>query len=106
MGPCSPRSRGRDVRTPRSRGAFLFVALPGRHRPVKLLPTNINGETATMALDPQVKGLLDAMAANPAPRLIDLPVAEARELYSGIAAPLDLEEIGRAPCRERVCQYI
>ncbi|HEY4344770.1 MAG TPA: alpha/beta hydrolase [Parvibaculum sp.] len=46
-----------------------------------------------MALDPQVKGLLDAMAANPAPRMIDLPVAQAREMYRGIASTLDLQGV-------------
>ncbi|MCE9651157.1 MAG: alpha/beta hydrolase [Parvibaculum sp.] len=46
-----------------------------------------------MALDPQAKGLLDAMAANPGPRIIDLPVPEAREMYRGIAATLDLQGV-------------
>lgn len=46
-----------------------------------------------MALDPQVKALLEAMAENPAPRMIDLPVAEGRELYRGMAATLDLQGI-------------
>lgn len=44
-----------------------------------------------MALDPQVKGLLDAMAENPGPRIIDLPVSEGREMYRGMAATLDLQ---------------
>ena len=46
-----------------------------------------------MALDPQVKALLEGMAANPAPRMIDLPVAEARAMYRGIAATLDLQAV-------------
>jgi acetyl esterase len=46
-----------------------------------------------MALDPQVKALLEAMAENPAPRMIDLPVAEGRELYRGMAATLDLQGV-------------
>jgi len=43
-----------------------------------------------MALDPQVKALLDRMAADPAPRIIDLPVPDARQMYRGVAALLDL----------------
>lgn len=44
-----------------------------------------------MALDPQAKALLDAMAANTdVPRIVDLPPAGARELYRGMAAQLDL----------------
>tara|TARA_R110000868_G_scaffold36635_1_gene129845 strand:+ start:5813 stop:6748 length:936 start_codon:yes stop_codon:yes gene_type:complete len=46
-----------------------------------------------MALDPQVKALLDGMAANPAPRIIDLPVKDGREMYRGIAATLDLQGV-------------
>lgn len=51
-----------------------------------------------MALDPQAKALLDAMAANTeVPRIVDLPPAGARELYRGMAAQLDLSglPIGR-----------
>ncbi len=44
-----------------------------------------------MALDPQAKALLDAMAANTdVPKIVDLPPAGARELYRGMAAELDL----------------
>jgi acetyl esterase len=46
-----------------------------------------------MALDPQVKGLLDAMAANPGPRIIDLPVPDARAMYLGIASTLDAQGV-------------
>ncbi|MGB3811248.1 MAG: alpha/beta hydrolase [Parvibaculum sp.] len=46
-----------------------------------------------MALDPQAKGLLDAMAANPAPRIMDLPVEQGREMYRGIAATLDVQGV-------------
>lgn len=46
-----------------------------------------------MALDPQVKALLDAMAANPAPKLTELPVAQGREMYRGMAATLDLQGV-------------
>ncbi|MFZ2469339.1 MAG: alpha/beta hydrolase [Parvibaculum sedimenti] len=45
-----------------------------------------------MALDPQVKALLDGMAANPdAPRLIDLPPAGGREMYRAMASQLDVQ---------------
>lgn len=44
-----------------------------------------------MALDPQAKALLDALAANTeAPKIVDLPPAGARELYRAMAAELDL----------------
>ncbi|MDO8288099.1 MAG: alpha/beta hydrolase [Parvibaculum sp.] len=46
-----------------------------------------------MALDPQVKALLDGMAANPGPRIIDLPVAEGREMYRGLAAAFDAQGV-------------
>lgn len=46
-----------------------------------------------MALDPQVKALLEGMAANPGPRIMDLPVADGREMYRGIAATLDLQGV-------------
>ncbi|HEX7776204.1 MAG TPA: alpha/beta hydrolase [Parvibaculum sp.] len=43
-----------------------------------------------MALDPQVKGLLDMLSADPtAPRLIDLPVADGRAMYRAMAAQLE-----------------
>lgn len=43
-----------------------------------------------MALDPQVKALLDAMAANPAaPRIIDLPPEGGRQMYRAMAAQLE-----------------
>jgi acetyl esterase len=43
-----------------------------------------------MALDPQVKGLLDALAADPtAPRLIDLPPEGGRAMYRAMAAQLE-----------------
>ncbi len=45
-----------------------------------------------MALDPQVKALLDGMAANTeAPRLIDLPPEGARGMYRAMAAQLDAQ---------------
>lgn len=47
-----------------------------------------------MALDPQVKALLDAMAADTeAPRLTDLPPAGSREMYRAMAAQLDLQDL-------------
>ena len=42
-----------------------------------------------MALDPQAKALLDGMAANPAPKISDLPVEAGREMYRQMAAQLD-----------------
>lgn len=44
-----------------------------------------------MALDPQAKGLLEAMAAAPGPGIFDLPVPEARAMYLGIASTLDAQ---------------
>jgi acetyl esterase len=45
-----------------------------------------------MALDPQVKALLDGMAANTdVPRMIDLPPEGAREMYRAMAAQLDAQ---------------
>ncbi len=46
-----------------------------------------------MALDPQVKALLDSMVENPAPRIIDLPVADGREMYRAMAGALDLQGV-------------
>jgi acetyl esterase len=47
-----------------------------------------------MSLDPQVKALLDAMAANTdQPRLIDLPPPAAREMYRAMGTALDLQGV-------------
>jgi acetyl esterase len=54
-----------------------------------------------MALDPQVKALLDSMAENPAPRLIDLPVADGREMYRAMAATLDLQGVAIGKVEDR-----
>jgi len=45
-----------------------------------------------MALDPQARAILDALAADPnAPRLIDLPPGEGRQMYRAMAAQLDAQ---------------
>ncbi|MES1990010.1 MAG: alpha/beta hydrolase [Pseudomonadota bacterium] len=46
-----------------------------------------------MTLDPQVKALLEGMAANPGPRIMDLPVVDGRAMYRGIAATFDLQGV-------------
>ena len=46
-----------------------------------------------MSLDAIVKGLLDEMAANPAPKLWELPAAQGREMYRMIASTLDQQGI-------------
>lgn len=54
-----------------------------------------------MALDPQVKALLEGMAENPAPRIIDVPVRDGREMYRGIAATLDLQGVAIGKVEDR-----
>jgi acetyl esterase len=46
-----------------------------------------------MTLDPIVKGLLDQMAANPMPKLWEIPPAQGRELYRTMAAALEPQGI-------------
>ena len=56
-----------------------------------------------MAIDPQVRALLDAMAANTeTPKIIELPPAGARELYRGMAAQLDLSGLPIGKTEDRV----
>lgn len=57
-----------------------------------------------MALDPQVKALLDGMAADPAPRIIDLPVADGREMYRAMAAALDLQGVAIGKVEDRTIE--
>ena len=47
----------------------------------------------TPPLDPIVKGLLDQMAANPTPKLWEIPPAQGRELYRVIAQTLEPQGI-------------
>ncbi|MFZ3035192.1 MAG: alpha/beta hydrolase [Parvibaculum sp.] len=54
-----------------------------------------------MVLDSQVRALLDGMAENPGPRIIDLPVPDAREMYRGIAATLDLQGVAIGKVEDR-----
>ena len=54
-----------------------------------------------MALDPQVKALLEGMAENPAPRIIDVPVPDGRAMYRGIAATLDLQGVAIGKVEDR-----
>ena len=55
-----------------------------------------------MALDPQVKTLLDGMVENSTPHIGDIPVLELRELYRNITAMLDVQgvAIGKVEDRE------
>jgi acetyl esterase len=46
-----------------------------------------------MPIDAIVKGLLDEMAANPQPKLWEMPPAQGRELFRAIAAQLDTQGI-------------
>lgn len=57
-----------------------------------------------MALDPQVKALLDSMAENPAPRLIDLPVADGREMYRAMATVLYLDGVAIGKVEDRTIE--
>jgi len=45
--------------------------------------------------------LLEGMAENPAPRIIDLPVPDAREMYRGIAATLDAQGVAIGKVEDR-----
>jgi acetyl esterase len=44
-------------------------------------------------LDPILKGLLDQMAANPMPKLWEIPPAAGREMYKGMSAMLDPQNV-------------
>jgi acetyl esterase len=46
-----------------------------------------------MALDPILKGLLDQMTANPAPKLWEMPPPAGREMFRTIAATLDAQDV-------------
>ncbi|MEQ8745916.1 alpha/beta hydrolase [Pyruvatibacter sp.] len=46
-----------------------------------------------MSLDPQVEALLAQLSENPAPKLWDIPLADARATYDGMAAVLDLPDV-------------
>ncbi|MDZ4739588.1 MAG: alpha/beta hydrolase [Alphaproteobacteria bacterium] len=52
----------------------------------------------TMALDAIVKGLLDQMAADPAPKLWELPAAQGREVYRAMAQMLEPPDIAIGKC--------
>ena len=55
-----------------------------------------------MSLDPQAKAILDALAADPtAPRLIDLPPAEGREMYRAMAQAMDLQGVAIGKVEDR-----
>jgi len=55
-----------------------------------------------MSLDPQVKALLDGMAANPdAPGLADLPPPQGREMYRAMASMADLQGIAIGKTEDR-----
>ena len=46
-----------------------------------------------MPLDPQVEALMAQMAEDPAPKLWEIPVADGRALYEGMAAVLELPDV-------------
>lgn len=46
-----------------------------------------------MPLDPQVEALMAQMAETPAPKLWEIPVADGRALYDGMAAMLELPDV-------------
>ncbi len=46
-----------------------------------------------MSLDPQVEALLAGLAENEAPKLWDMPLADARASYEGMAAVLDMQDV-------------
>lgn len=46
-----------------------------------------------MSLDPILKGLLDQMSANPMPKIWEIPPAAGREMYKGMAAMLDPQNV-------------
>ena len=46
-----------------------------------------------MSLDPALKGLLDQMAANPMPKLWEIPAAQGREMYRMMATMLDQQNV-------------
>jgi len=46
-----------------------------------------------MSLDPQVEAMLAQLAENPAPKLWEMPLADARATYEGMAAVLDLPDV-------------
>jgi acetyl esterase len=46
-----------------------------------------------MSLDPILKGLLDQMAANPMPKIWEIPPPAGREMYKGMAAMLDPQDV-------------
>jgi acetyl esterase len=46
-----------------------------------------------MSLDPILRGLLDQMAANPMPKLWEIPPASGREMYRGMASMLDPQDV-------------
>ena len=55
-----------------------------------------------MSLDPQAKAILDALAADPdAPRLIDLPPAQGREMYRAMAQAMDLQGVAIGKVEDR-----
>ena len=55
-----------------------------------------------MSLAPQAKAILDALAADPdAPRLIDLPPAQGREMYRAMAQAMDLQGVAIGKVEDR-----
>ncbi|MDE1172503.1 MAG: alpha/beta hydrolase [Parvibaculaceae bacterium] len=55
-----------------------------------------------MSLDPQLKALLDAMAAGPAaPKITDLPPAMAREMYRGMSQMMEPQDLPTGGIEDR-----